>query len=246
MIVEDNPDVMEYLVTCLGGDYQLLFASDGQEGLEKAIEEVPDLIISDVMMPRMDGFDMCNRIKTDERTSHIPLILLTAKADVESRITGLQRGADAYLVKPFDQRELTAQLNNLFHLQQRLQNRYGNLKELTPSDDVAIQQEDAFITKLKEVFTAKMDDSKFGVEELSGEMHLSRSQLGRKVKALTGKSLSIYLRSIRLAEAKKLLLQTELSIKEIAYKVGFATPAYFTTSYVKEFEETPSDTRASG
>lgn len=246
MIVEDNPDVMEYLVTCLGGDYQLLFASDGQEGLEKAIEEVPDLVISDVMMPRMDGFDMCNRIKTDERTSHIPLILLTAKADVESRITGLQRGADAYLVKPFDQRELTAQLNNLFHLQQRLQNRYGSLRELTPSDDVAIQQEDAFITKLKEVFAAKMDDPQFGVEQLSTEMHLSRSQLGRKVKALTGKSLSIYLRSIRLAEAKMLLLQTELSIKEIAYKVGFATPAYFTTSYVKEFEETPSDTRASG
>ena len=246
MIVEDNPDVMEYLVTCLDGDYQLLFAPDGQAGLEKAIEEVPDLIISDVMMPRMDGFTMCNHIKHDERTSHIPLILLTAKADIESRITGLQRGADAYLVKPFDQRELTAQLNNLFHLQQRLQNRYSNLQELSPSEDIVIQQEDAFITKLKEVFTAKMDDPEFGVEELTNEMHLSRSQLGRKVKALTGKSLSIYLRSIRLVEAKKLLLETDLSIKEIAYDVGFATPAYFTTSYVKEFDETPSDTRTPG
>ena len=128
MIVEDNPDVMEYLITCLGENYQLLFAYDGQEGLEKAIEEVPDIIISDVMMPRMDGFEMCNQLKRDERTSHIPLILLTAKADVESKITGLQRGADAYLVKPFDQRELIAQLNNLFHLRQQLQKRYSSLK----------------------------------------------------------------------------------------------------------------------
>ncbi|MCG8326874.1 MAG: tetratricopeptide repeat protein [Chitinophagales bacterium] len=246
LIVEDNPDVMEYLITCLGDAYQLLFAYDGQEGLDNAIKEIPDLIISDVMMPRMDGFTMCNRLKNDERTSHIPLILLTAKADMESKITGLQRGADAYLVKPFDQRELTAQLNNLFHLRQQLQKRYGSLEDLVPSDNVVLQQEDAFILKLKDVFMGHIDDLDYSLDALSKAMHLSRSQLGRKVKALTGKSLALYIRSIRLAEAKKLLITTDSPIKEIAYDVGFATPTYFTNSYVNEFNETPSETRVSG
>ena len=246
MIVEDNPDVMEYLITCLEGSYQLLFAYDGQEGLENAIKEIPDLIISDVMMPRMDGFSMCNQLKNDERTSHIPLILLTAKADMESKITGLQRGADAYLVKPFDQRELIAQLNNLLHLRQQLQKRYSSLEDLLPSDDIALQQEDAFILKLKEVFMPHIDNLDYSLDTLSKAIHLSRSQLGRKVKALTGKSLALYIRSIRLAEAKKLLITTDSPIKEIAYDVGFTTPTYFTNSYVNEFNETPSETRFSG
>jgi signal transduction histidine kinase/DNA-binding response OmpR family regulator len=243
LIVEDNPDVMEYLITCLDGQYQLSFASDGQYGLEKALEQVPDIIISDVMMPRMDGFTLCNELKTDERTSHIPIILLTAKADIESRITGLERGADAYLAKPFDKRELNAQLENLLTLRQRLQARYASFEKLEPTEEIAIQKEDEFITKLRTTFEARLDDPSFDITALSKEMLLSASQLRRKVKALTGRKLTIYLRSLRLAKAKTLLLTTDLSVKEVAYDVGFANPGYFSNSYNEEFGEYPTVTR---
>lgn len=243
LIVEDNPDVMEYLITCLEGRYQLLFAADGQEGIDKAIEQIPDIIISDVMMPRADGFTLCNTLKTDERTSHIPIILLTAKADVDSRIEGLQRGADAYLAKPFNQRELEAQLQNLLLRRERLQVRYSGLELPVPSEEPAIRQEDAFIQKLRLCFEPEMGNPNFDLNALSKELHLSRSQLGRKVKALTGKSPAIYLRSLRVQKGKELLMTTNLSIKEIAYDVGFSNPNYFTNSYTAEFGESPSITR---
>lgn len=244
LIVEDNPDVMEYLITCLDEDYQLLLAYDGQKGLEKALAETPDLIISDVMMPRMDGFTMCNQLKTDQRTSHIPIILLTAKADADSRITGLERGANAYLAKPFDQRELKAQLKNLFALQQSQQARYSNLENLEPSQDIEVKQEDAFVLKIKELILANLDDPNFDLNAVSKALFLSRSQLGRKVKALTGKSAGVFIRSLRLKEARKRLLTTALTVSEIAYEVGFTSHAYFTQSYTAEFNESPSDTRS--
>ena len=243
LLVEDSPDVMEYLITCLEGNYQLLFAADGQEGIDKALEEVPDIIISDVMMPRADGFTLCNTLKTDEKTSHIPIILLTAKADVDSRITGLERGADAYLAKPFDQRELEAQLANLLAQRKRLQSRYANFEAPTPTEDPAVKQEDAFILKIKEVFEDRMDDPQYTLNDLCKALLLSRSQFGRKIKALTGKSPAIYLRSLRLQKAKQLILTTDLPMKAIAYDVGFSDPAYFTRSYSDEFGETPSKTR---
>ena len=246
LIVEDNPDVMEYLITCLDVDYQLSFAHDGQEGLEKATEKIPDLIISDVMMPRMDGFTMCNQLKSDQRTSHIPIILLTAKADADSRITGLERGANAYLAKPFNQRELKAQLKNLFSLRQSLQLRYTNLENLEPSKEPEIEQEDIFVLNLKELIIKNLDDLNYDLNALSKDLYLSRSQLGRKVKALTGKSPAVFIRTIRLTEARRLLLTTDRSVKEIAYDVGFSGHNYFTNSYTTEFNESPSDTRESG
>jgi DNA-binding response OmpR family regulator len=130
LIVEDNRDVVEYLITCLKDEYDLLFAADGQEGLEIALQKVPDIIISDVMMPRLDGLNMCNKIKRDERTSHIPIILLTAKADIESKLAGLECGADVYLEKPFHKKELRVQLRNLAKIRQRLRERYANLENL--------------------------------------------------------------------------------------------------------------------
>ncbi|MCB9334500.1 MAG: response regulator [Lewinellaceae bacterium] len=243
LIVEDNPDVMEYLITCLEEDYQLLFAADGQEGIDQAIESIPDLIVSDVMMPRVDGFTLCHTLKTDDRTSHIPIVLLTAKADIESRIAGLQRGADAYLAKPFDKRELGITLQNLLSLRQRLQARYQNLENAPPpTADVGIQQQDIFITTLKEIFEERMEDPQFDLDALSREMLLSRSQLGRKVKALTGKAPAIFLRTLRLQKARQLLLTTDLSVKEVAYDVGFSDSSYFSRSYAEEFGENPSET----
>ena len=226
-IVEDNRDVMEYLVTFLKEDYHLIFAADGKEGIDLAIEKVPDLIISDVMMPEVDGFTLCNTLKRDERTSHIPIVLLTAKADVESRITGLQRGADAYLVKPFDQRELNIQLKNLLALRQRLQARYANLENLEPTEDIVIQQEDTFIIKVRQIILENMTEENFGVPELSKKVFLSRTQLHRKIKSLTNNSTSNFIRIVRLQRASQLLRDSELSISQISLEVGIDSIPYF-------------------
>ncbi|MEM6377805.1 MAG: hybrid sensor histidine kinase/response regulator transcription factor, partial [Bacteroidota bacterium] len=246
LLVEDNPDVMAYLVSCLEGEYQLSLAFDGQEGIDKALEEIPDLIISDVMMPKRDGFDLCNTLKLEKRTSHIPIILLTAKADADSRITGLERGANAYLAKPFDQRELKAQLRNLFALRQSLQARYADLENLKPSKEPELEQEDIFVLNVKDLVLQNLDDLDYDLNALSKALHLSRSQLGRKLKALTGNSPGVFIRTIRLQEAKRLLLTTDRTVKEIAYDVGFSSHNYFTNSYTAAFNESPSDTRQAG
>lgn len=247
LIVEDNPNIAEYIAICLGKQYQLRMATDGQQGIDMALEEIPDIIVSDVMMPKKNGFELCHFLKEDERTSHIPIIMLTAKVDVDSRIVGLRQGADDYLAKPFHEEELLVRMQNLLSIRQKLQARYQNIytqplpkaiEETAPA-----HREDAFILKLKEAFEVNMDNPDFDATALSKELYLSRSQLGRKVKALTGRSLSIYLRSLRLQKAQQLLHSTELSIKEIAYEVGFPTPNYFTTSYTEEFGKTPTDTR---
>lgn len=247
LIVEDNPNIAVYISICLEKHYQLRMATDGQQGIDMALEEIPDIIVSDVMMPKKNGFELCHFLKEDERTSHIPIIMLTAKVDVDSRIVGLRQGADDYLAKPFHEEELLVRMQNLLSIRQKLQARYQNIytqplpkaiEETAPA-----HREDAFILKLKESFEVNMDNPDFDATALSKKLYLSRSQLGRKVKALTGRSLSIYLRSLRLQKAQQLLHSTELSIKEIAYEVGFPTPNYFSTSYTEEFGETPTDTR---
>ncbi|MEM1359354.1 MAG: helix-turn-helix domain-containing protein, partial [Bacteroidota bacterium] len=205
----------------------------------------PDIIISDVMMPEKDGFELCEALKTDQRTSHVPIILLTAKSDVASRITGLKQGADDYLGKPFHEEELLVRMQNLLAIRVRLQERYKDLfgNPPSPSEDPPTRQEDTFILRLKAIFEPKMDDPQFDLDVLSKELFLSRSQLGRKVKALTGQSPAVYLRALRLQKARQLLLQSSLSIKEIAYDVGFSNPAYFSSSYSEVYGESPSKTR---
>lgn len=244
LIVEDNPDIRQYLTACLERHYHLYYAENGALGIEKALEEVPDIIISDVMMPEKDGFELCETLKEDIRTSHIPIVLLTAKSDVESRIVGLKHGADDYLAKPFNEEELLVRMKNLLDIRLKLQKRYQNpydpsFSKAKPSSPT---KEDAFILQLKEIFEKRMADPEFGLDQLSKELFLSRSQLGRKVKALTGKSPAIYLRSLRLLKARQLLLTTEISVKEVAYDVGFSDPSYFSKTYSEEFGESPSNT----
>ncbi len=244
LIVEDNADIAQYLQICLEGSYRMLFAKNGQEGINQALEQIPDIIVSDVMMPEKNGFELCEALKEDIRSSHIPIILLTAKSDVESRIAGLKQGADDYLAKPFNEEELLVRMKNLLEIRLKLQQRYQNPfdpgfskpKASTPT------KEDAFILNLKEVFEAHMDDLQYDLDQLSQELFLSRSQLGRKVKALTGKSPAVYLRSLRLQKARQLLLTSALSIKEVAYDVGFSDPSYFSRAYSEEFGESPSNT----
>lgn len=247
LLVEDNPDIAQYLRICLKSSYKVIEAVNGQAGIDKALETIPDIIISDVMMPEKDGFELCEFLKEDTRTSHIPLILLTAKSDVESKIKGLKYGADDYLAKPFHEEELLVRMQNVLDIRRKLQKRYQNLYKdnSTGQSESSPNPEDAFILRIKAVFDEKMDDPQFDLDTLSQVLHLSRSQLGRKVKALTGQSPAVFLRSLRLQKARHLLLTSSLTVKEVAYDVGFSDPAYFSRSYSERYGENPSFTSSS-
>lgn len=246
LIVEDNPDVRFYIAECVRNEYRITFAENGAEGIRKAIEQIPDIIISDVMMPEKDGFELCETLKSDELTSHIPIVLLTARADVESRIAGLKRGADDYLAKPFEPAELETRLANLIQLRLRLQQRYAAIHQMpAPSRDPAFAMEDAFLLKIREIVELHLSDSDFEILQLEQALGMSRSQVFRKVKALTGASPSVFIRSIRLHKAKELLLDNGKSIAEVAYEVGFSAPTYFSKTFFEAFGKTPTEWRQS-
>jgi signal transduction histidine kinase/AraC-like DNA-binding protein len=242
LIVEDNPDVAQYLVACLEGLFDLRLARDGQKGMDIALEEVPDIIISDVMMPLKNGYELCETLKTDERTSHIPIILLTAKGDQESLVSGLKKGADAYLVKPFDKEELIVRLNKLLELRARLQQKYASLEEPV----MRVSLEDEFMNNVRDTIETNIEDEFFGIEELCRAIGMSRAQLHRKLKALTGLSTSHYIRSIRLHKAKAVLKQTDLNISQVAYEVGFSDPKYFSRVFTQAYGRTPMAFRNEG
>ena len=239
LIVEDNPDIRQFLVACLENNYQLETATNGQEGIDLALEIVPDLIVSDVMMPEKDGFELTEILKNDERTSHIPIILLTAKADMESKISGLKTGADAYLTKPFEQEELMVRLEKLFELRQKLQNRYRSFEPETVPEN----KEDEFVQKVRQAVLENISDDTFGIAQLCRAVGLSRAQLHNKLKALTGQSTSIIVRSIRLHKAKELLESSDLNVSEVGYEVGFKNPSHFSSAYQEEFGVSPNKTR---
>lgn len=244
LIVEDNPDVVHYIGSCLRDTYHLLVAIDGQEGIEKALELIPDIIVSDIMMPVKDGFELCETLKNDARTSHIPIILLTAKADFESRLQGLTRGADAYLAKPFDKDELLIRIAKLIEQREVLRKRYtSGAFPLSPSSDPDVQIEDAFITKVNQVLIDNVEKEDFGIDDLSAAIHLGRTQLHSKLKALTGKSTGLYIRAVRIAESVRFLENPDYNISEVAYAVGFSDPKYFARTFKQEFGMTPSEWR---
>lgn len=246
LIIEDNPDVVFYLQSCLEGLYNLNVAYNGLFGIEKAIQDIPDLIISDVMLPGKGGFEICSILKNDERTSHIPIILLTAKADVESRLEGLSAGADAYLSKPFVKEELLIRLEKLLELRRKLQERYTQVSLEAPTGTATAEtsgMEAAFLQKVNHQILAYLSDAGFSNAQLASKLHLSESQLFRKLKALTGRPTGGYIRSIRLLKGKELLQHTQLAISEIAYEVGFTDPSYFSRAFSKEFGESPSAAR---
>ena len=244
LIVEDNPDVQQYLVACLKDSYQLEIANNGQEGIDQAIESVPDLIVSDVMMPEKDGFELCESLKTDERTNHIPIVLLTAKADADSRLSGFEKGADAYLSKPFEPRELQLRLRNLVELQRQMQKQYSLAgKDLKDTSDPRKAIEDPFLQKIYDLVLENLSDADYDLARLCRALGMSRSQVFRKVKALTGHPPSLFIRSIRLQQSKQLLHNTDLTISEVAYDVGFTSPNYFSAAFLEEFGMRPSETR---
>ena len=245
LIVEDNLDVLQYLSSALKLNYQLLTATDGKKGIELAIEKTPDIIISDVMMPEKDGLELCDTLKNDVRTSHIPIVLLTAKADIASKIEGLRKGADAYLPKPFNKEELFATLENLLEIRKKLQLRFQTLSPQLEEEEIEAHTiENAFLKEVRSQLEAKLSNAEYGVMHLSRDMKMSRSQLFRKLKALTGQSTALFIRSIRLQKAKELLSDPQLNVSEIAYEVGFTDPAYFTRAFGEVYGQSPTQFRS--
>jgi signal transduction histidine kinase/AraC-like DNA-binding protein len=243
LIVEDNEDVAQYLMSFLEGLYQLSFAPNGQIGIEMALEQIPDMIISDVMMPLKDGYELCETLKKDRLTSHIPIILLTAKADTASRIEGLQYGADAYLFKPFERKELLVRIEKLLELRNQLQSYYSPENDTLLATTPQLERENEFIKELRQLINHHIDDEDLSISDVCKAMAMSRTQLHRKIKALTGRSTSHFIRRIRLLKAKEILKETDFNISQVAYEVGFKDPKYFSRSFTEEFGVSPKETR---
>ncbi len=243
LIIEDNKDIIYYLTSVLKDNYQIITALNGKDGIASAIEYIPDIIISDIMMPNTDGYTVVQELKSDERTDHIPIILLTAKSDQASKLKGLKKGADAYLLKPFDKPELMIRMEKMIDLRKKLQERFKNKENLLKLPTKPVSKSDHFLQKLNHTIAKQLDNSNYNVTSLSADMNLSRSQLFRKTKAITGLSITGYIGLIRVQHGKKLLLESNLSISEIAYKVGFTDPGYFSKIYTKTFGYPPSEER---
>jgi signal transduction histidine kinase/DNA-binding response OmpR family regulator/ligand-binding sensor domain-containing protein len=243
LIIEDNEDVANYISICLGQDYRVRHAANGSEGIDLALKLIPDIIICDVMMPEKDGFEVCSFLKQDERTSHIPVIMLTAKAGRDDRLAGLQHGADAYLTKPFDKQELLIRIQKMIEIRRSIREKFSKNKEMLRDALSAEGIEDLFLRKAIINIENNLDNSDFGTLQLARQSGMSESQLYRKLKALTGKSTALFIRSVRLQKARELLKTTSLNVSEIAYMTGFNDPAWFSRVFREEFGKSPGGVR---
>jgi signal transduction histidine kinase/ligand-binding sensor domain-containing protein/DNA-binding response OmpR family regulator len=241
LIVEDNPDVTTYISSFLESEYRIITAENGADGWEKALKKFPDLVISDVMMPVMDGFELCKKLKTDVNTSHIPVILLTARADIESKLEGLEFGADDYVTKPFDTRELQVRSRNLLEQRRKLREKFNRDLAVQPHDVTVSSLDEQFLNKALEIVEQNLTDPKFTVDRFGKEMAMSRVHLHRKLHALTNQSSSGFIRTLRLKRAAQLLQKRRGNIAQIAYEVGFNNLSYFSKSFHKEFGVLPSE-----
>jgi signal transduction histidine kinase/DNA-binding response OmpR family regulator len=240
LIVEDNPDVTSYIRSFMEKDYRIVDASNGEVGFKKAIDKVPDLIISDVMMPEKDGFELCQKLKSDQRTSHIPVILLTAKADMDSKIEGLEYGADDYIAKPFEDKELQIRSNNLIEQRRQLRDHFRKELVFNPAKITVNSIDEQFLDKVNKHIEQHMDDMEYTVEKLSYDIGMSRQHLNRKLHSLTDHSARDFIRSMRLRRAAQLLQKRNDMITQIAYQVGFNNLSYFTKCFRKQFGQSPS------
>lgn len=245
LVIEDNKELTEYLKALLGGEYQVNTAEDGISGVEQAVAHIPDIILCDVMMPGKDGYQVCKELKSDYRTSHIPIVMLTARADSGSRATGLECGADDYITKPFDKKELMVCLQNLHVQREKLRLKYqAKLYEKIPEERGG-EQSVKFLNKVLDILEKNYRNESYRIEDLYLQLGVSRVQLHRKLTALTGQPTSGFIRSFRLHKARKLLLETSMNVSEIAYEVGFNDPNYFSRIFAREHGITPKEMRRS-
>jgi DNA-binding response OmpR family regulator/nitrogen-specific signal transduction histidine kinase len=245
LIVEDNADVRAYIRDYLDEDYQIIEAVDGNEGFEEAVRVVPDLIISDVMMPKIDGYELCRKLKTDERTSHIPVILLTARAGGESKVEGLETGADDYIIKPFDARELQVRVKNLIEQRRKLRECFRKEITLQPKAIAITSMDEQFLQKAMAAVEQNLSDAEFSTDEFARQVAMSRSQLHRKLYALTGQSTHEFIRAYRLHRAAQLLQHRAGTVSEICYDVGYNSLSHFAKAFREQFGQSPSEFAAS-
>jgi DNA-binding response OmpR family regulator len=240
LVVEDSADVRDYVRGALETEYQVIEAADGREGIQKAQEIIPDLVISDIMMPGIDGYELCRQLKNDVATSHIPIILLTARASDENIIQGLETGADDYITKPFNTRILMARIKNLIDLRTNMQKTVNREMTLQPVNIAVSHIDKKFIKKLQQVIDENISDTDFNIERLCKKMELSQPTLYRKIQALSGESPTEFIRSYRLKRGAELLKNNFGSVLEVALEVGFSSANYFTKCFKKKYHRLPS------
>ena len=240
LIIEDSKDVQLYLSQFLKPFFQIEIAGDGEKGMSIARNGIPDIIIADIMMPKMNGYEVCKRLKGNSDTTHIPIILLTARADAESRLTGIEAGADAYIVKPFKSEEVLTRINALLKLREKLREKYLQIAITTTSEAYEDNPDEQFISKVKRMMEEHLDEESYDINSLSVELNMSRTVLFRKLKALTGLPPFKLFTRLRLNKAKELLLKSELNVTQIGYEVGFKNPSTFSRAFNKEFGLPPS------
>jgi len=243
LLVEDRKDMRDYIVSVLQGMYHVVEAGNANEGFAKATELIPDVIISDVMMPGKNGLELCRELKADMRTSHVPVMLLTAKSSPEDRISGLETAADVYLTKPFIPQELELHLRNLIASRQKIKDFYSYHRRIEPSKMSFNSMDEKFLETFIGHLETHYSKESFSVEQLADLMNLSRSQVHRKLIALTGQAPNRLIRTYRLKKAYDMVAGNAATIGEIAFTVGFGSPAYFTKCFVEEFGTTPGDVR---
>jgi len=241
LLVEDNAEVRTFLAESLCETYEVFQAENGEQGWESATELIPDLIISDVMMAEMDGLTLCKKLKTDERTSHIPVVLLTAKASVSHQVSGLETGADAYISKPFSLKVLELSLRNLLTARELMRQKYSRQVTLEPKNIPINTVDELFVNRIIQITEELMDNPEFGVAMLSQKIGMSQSVLYKKLKAVTDMSVNDLLKSIRLKKAAQLLQQHNMTVYEVAYAVGYDDRKYFSKEFKKHFGKTPSE-----
>lgn len=244
LVVEDNPEVNAYLVEILSSNYKVITAFNGDEGYKKARESKPDLIVSDIMMPQIDGFEFCSKLRENESTATIPFIFLTAKSDEQFRLLGTQIGADDFISKPFDPNLLLEKVKNILTTREKLQKQYGKSVRLEPSDIEITSVEEVFLEKIIATIERELLNPEFSSDVLAKEMNMSASSLYRRLKALTNSSTAEFIRTIRIKRAAQLLADQNKTITEIAYEVGFNDVKHFRTVFQKQFKSTPSEYRA--
>ncbi|WP_282133481.1 two-component regulator propeller domain-containing protein [Cellulophaga baltica] len=240
LIVDDNPDIRSFIKRGLGESYYIYEAENGEKGLELANKFMPNIIITDLMMPVMDGIELCNKLKSAKETSHIPVVMLTAKTSQEKEIEGLKTGADAYIRKPFDLELLELKLSNILKDREELRKKFNREITLQPNEVTVTSSDESFLQNAIEIVEKHMMNSEFSVEMLVKEMSMSRSNLYLKIKELTGLSSSEFIRNIRLKRAVQLFEKSDLSVKEIMYMTGFNTASYFSKCFKKQFGVIPS------
>lgn len=241
LLVEDNDDVIRYLMTIFADDYVVIAAGNGEEGIDKALEYVPDIIVSDILMPVMDGIRMLEVLKNDFRTSHIPVVLLTARADISSRLEGIEAGADAYISKPFNSEELRVQVRMLVAMRKQLHERYAAIDHLILPEDRNFRFDDKFMNQVRDIMISNLSNEALDIPHICQALNLSRTQLYRKFKSLTNLTVTQYLLMLRLHKARSILSGKQVTVAEAAYKTGFRNVSHFSRTFTREFGLNPSE-----